>query len=175
MAEAARAATPFYGGIAALADPDVFEIHYDAVAAAIAYRFALKTHYDIAELQDAYAVWIARCAATGGARDHRHFITAVGLLIETLASHRVITYSVMARRPGSADRQLDVLLEYPNEVTALVAGTAAYAVPVKRLTGQDPSVPLSPLIIENAAGILHRRPEAAIRFRELLQLATPWR
>jgi hypothetical protein len=174
VAEPARAAASAYGGIAALADEALFEIHYDAVAAAIADRFALQTHYNIAELQNAHAVWIATLAAAGGSRDHHHFIRAVGLLIASLASHRIITYSVMVRPPGAIDRHLAVVLKYPNEVTALAAGTAAYAVPLTRLTGQDPSIPLPALVIENAAGILRRRPEAATRFRELLQLTTPW-
>ncbi len=174
MAERARVATSSWGGLTALADPTLFEIHYDGIAAAIAYRFALKTHYAIAELQDAYAVWIARCAADGGARDHRHFITVIGLLIESLASHAIVSYSVMMRRAGKVDPHLEVLLKYPNEATALIAGAATYAVPITRLTGEDPSVPLSALILDNAAGTVRRRPEAAMRFRELLQLGTPW-
>ena len=83
MAEPARAEAPSHSGLAALADQVLFEVHYDTVAAAIADRFALKTHYDIAALHDAYAVWIANCAAIGGGRDYVHFITAIGLLVES--------------------------------------------------------------------------------------------
>jgi hypothetical protein len=174
MADPAPVSDAAFGRLAALADQSQFEIHYDAVASALADRFTLQTHYNVAELQDAYAIWIARCAAAGGERDYRHFIAAIGLLIESLARYRIVTYTPMMRPAGAPDANVEVLLKFPNEVTALLVGAAIYVVQVVRLTGRDPSIALEPLVLENAAGILRRRPDAAIRFRELLQLATPW-
>jgi hypothetical protein len=173
MAEPARAAATF-GGLAELTDQARFEVTYDAVAASLADRFTLQTHYNIAEMQDAYAVWIAKCAATGGDLDYRHFISVIALLIESLARHRIVTYTPMMRPAGRPDPYLEVVLKFPSEATALIVGASTYAVAVERLTGRDPSVALSPLVLENAAAILRRRPDAANRFRELLQLATPW-
>jgi hypothetical protein len=69
---------------------------------------------------------------------------------------------------------VDTVLACPDEVTALAAGAALYVIRVRELTGADPSVPLSAMVIENAAASLRRRPAAATRFRELLQLSTPW-
>ena len=80
----------------------------------------------------------------------------------------------MMRPPGDRDRMLKVVLETPNQATALCFGAAVYALHVTRLTGKDPSVPLSGLILENAAEALRRSPDAATRFRELMQLSTPW-
>jgi hypothetical protein len=174
MAEPAPRADAAFGSLAALTDQPQFEVHYDAVAASLADRFTLQTHYNIAELQDAYAIWIAKCAAAGGERDHRHFITVIGLLIESLARHRIVTYTPMMRPAGVQDSYVELLLKFPNEATALIAGAAIYVVQVVRLTGRDPSIALEPLVLENAAGILRRRPDAASRFRELLQLTTPW-
>jgi len=174
MADPAPQSETGFGRLAGLADQAEFEIRYDAVASAIADRFALQTHYNIAEMQDAYAVWIAKCAATGGDRDYRHFIAAIALLIESLARHRIVTYTPMMRPAGRPDPYLDVLLKFPSEATALIVGASTYSVAIERLTGRDPGIPLAPLVLENAAAILRRRPDAAARFRELLQLATPW-
>ncbi|MBN8995567.1 MAG: hypothetical protein J0H94_10080 [Rhizobiales bacterium] len=174
MADPAPRTDGLFGRLAGLAEQVEFEVHYDAVATSLADRFTLQTHYNIAEMQDAYAVWIAKCASAGGERDYRHFIRVIGLLIESLARHRIVTYTPMIRPAGPMDPYVEVLLKFPDEATALVAGAALYVVAVERLTARDPSVALSPLILENAAGILRRRPDAAIRFRELLQLATPW-
>jgi hypothetical protein len=172
-AAAARPAEAF-GGLAGLADPALFEVQYDAIAAAIADRFTLKVHYAIPELQGAYASWIARSAAAGGSRDYRHFIAIVANLIESLATHKAVSYSLMARPKPPHDRRLELALGFPNELTALVFGAAVYSTTVKRLTGDDPSIPLSGLILENAIALLRRNAAAAMRFRELLQLSTPW-
>lgn len=174
MAEPAANTDGDFGKLAALTDQAQFEIRYDAVAASLADRFTLQTHYNIAELQDAYAIWIAKCAAAGGERDYHRFIATIGLLIESLARHRIVTYTPMMRPAGPQDAHVEVLLKYPNEATALIVGAATYVVQVIRLTGRDPSVALEPLVLENAAAILRRRPDAASRFRELLQLTTPW-
>lgn len=170
----ADAAVLSSGGLETVADQALFAVQYDAVAAQMADRYSLKIHYNLPALEAAYRSWIKACAAAEGNRDHRHFITAVGLLIESLARHNIVTYSVMTRPPGSRERQLRAILTYPHEVTALLVGAAVYAVEVERLTGEDPTIPLSGLVLENAAAILHRRPEAAAHFRELLQLSTPW-
>ncbi len=69
---------------------------------------------------------------------------------------------------------IGVVIKYPNEVTALAAGAAIYALRVAELTGEDAGGGLPAMVIENAAANLNRHPEAAVKFRELLQLATPW-
>jgi hypothetical protein len=165
---------PAYSGLASLADQTMFEVCYGAVASAIADQFALKTHYNVAALQEAYGTWIAKCAAHKGSHDPDHFVAVIGILIESLVTQKIISYSAMIRPPEPIDPHLAVVLNYPVEVTGLLAGVATYAVPIMRLTGNDPSIPLSALILENAAGAIRRRPEAARRFRELLQLTTPW-
>jgi hypothetical protein len=69
---------------------------------------------------------------------------------------------------------LGTILAYGNEVTALAAGAAVYALAVEDLTGTSPAEPLPALVVENAAAGLRKHPEAALRFRELLRLTTPW-
>jgi hypothetical protein len=166
------AATP--SGLAALAEQALFERHYDAVATVIAARFSLKVHYALAGLRAAFAAWIARSAARPRAPDHRHFIAVIALLVECLVRERIVTYSVMVRPPGARDRLLDTIVKFPNEVTGLLAGAGLYSMMVARLTNETPDVPLSAIVLANAASIVRRRPEAATRFRELLQLGTPW-
>ena len=94
-------------------------------------------------------------------------------LIECLASQRVVSYSAMMR--DASDPMTDVVLHYPNEVTALATGASLYIVRATALTGADISEPLPPAVAENAAAALQRHPQAAAeRFRELLRLTTPW-
>jgi hypothetical protein len=176
MASAAAVlAAPAFAGLAALADPALFEVEYDAVAAAIADRFTLKPHYNIAELQAGYADWITRAGAAEGEQDDRHFAGIVALLIASLAPRKAVSYSLKARPQAPHDRRLQLVFGFPNQLTALLFGAAVYGSAVTRLTGADPSVPLSGLILENAIILLRRNPEsAAARFRELLQLAIPW-
>ncbi len=175
MASAAAAKpAEVFGGLAALADQALFEVQFDAVAAAIADRFTLKVHYAIPELHAAYQSWIAWSAAVGGNRDYRHFIAIVANLIESLASHTAVSYSLMTRPKEPHDRRLELALGFPNELTALVFGAAIYSSAVTRLTGTDPSIPLPGLILENAIALLRRNAAASLRFRELLQLSTPW-
>jgi hypothetical protein len=69
---------------------------------------------------------------------------------------------------------ISTVLQYPNEVTALSAGAALFALGVGPMTTTPISEILSPMVLENAAAHLSRHPEAALRFRELLQLHTPW-
>lgn len=172
-AAAAKPAQAF-GGLAALADQALFEVQYDAVAAAIAGRFTLKVHYAIPELHGAYASWIGRSAAAGGGRDYRHFIAIVANLIDCLATRKAVSYSLTMRPKPPHDRRLELALGFPNELTAFVFGAAVYSSAVTRLTGTDPSIPLSGMILENAIALLRRNAAAAMRFRELLQLSTPW-
>jgi hypothetical protein len=71
---------------------------------------------------------------------------------------------------------LDLILKYPNEITALAAGASLYAVRASEIRdGTNVVLALSPMIVENAAASLRQHGEAAaLRFRELLQLGTPW-
>lgn len=166
---------PAFAGLAALADQALFEVKYDAVAAAVADRFALRVDYNIPELQAAYGAWIERAANASGGRDGSHFVAIVGVLIECLARRKAVSYSLTARPQAPHDRRLELVLGFPNELTSLVFGAAIYASAVACLTGVDPSVPLSGLVLENAISLLRHNPAgAARRFRELLQLGTPW-
>jgi len=66
-------------------------------------------------------------------------------------------------------------LRYPNEVVALAAGASLYQLRVGELTGEEMGGGgLPAIVVENAAANLARHSEAASRFRELLQLHTPW-
>ena len=65
------------------------------------------------------------------------------------------------------------VLQYGNEITAFAAGAAVYVPIVEDITGEPASEPLSTLVVGNAAAAFRRHPEAALRFRELLRLATP--
>jgi hypothetical protein len=161
-------------GLADLADRQAFDRFFDGVATAIADRFVVRIHINVAARWRAHNGWIATLQDAGsGAAGHERFIRACADLIACLASRRVVSYSAMMR--GSSDPMLDVVLRYPNEVTALAAGASLYAVKVAALTGTDPSEPLAPAIAENAAANLQRHPqEAATRFRALLRLSTPW-
>src|SRR5262245_1254303 len=93
-----------FAGLAALADPVLFEVQYDAVVAAIAERFSLQADYTIAELQGGYRTWISRCAGTAGGRDERHFVTIVALLIESLATRQAVRYALTAWPSARRDR-----------------------------------------------------------------------
>ena len=160
--------------LAALADEGGFDRHVDAVATAIADRFTLKVHLNVVARRLAYKAWIdglqrAERAPVG----YRDFVAACANLIASLARHRAISFSAMIRDP--ADRIIDTVLKYPNEVTALAAGAALYMTRIEELTGAPPSdAPLSALVLENAAANLSRHPGAAEKFRELLRLSTPW-
>ena len=99
-------------------------------------------------------------------------ISICGNLIAAIARHRVVSFSAMIRDPGN--RMIGVVLKYPNEVTALAAGAALYSIRVGELTGDEMATALPAMVVENAAGNLNRHPEAAVKFRELLQLTTPW-
>jgi hypothetical protein len=160
--------------LADLADRAGFDGYLGEVAATIADRFTLQVHVNFAARWRAYNGWIA-CLQDGGrvAADHQRFLRVVADLIAILGSRRIVTYSAMMR--GRSDPMLDVVLKYPNEITALTAGAALYTSEVSALTGRDPSEALTPLVAENAAALLRRQPlEAAARFRELLRLSTPW-
>jgi len=159
--------------IAELADEAAFDRHLDAVATAIAERFTLKVHLNIVARRLAYIAWIE--GLQRGERrpvDYRDFVGVCANLIASLARHRVVSFSAMIRDP--ADRMIGAVLMYPNEVTALAAGASVYALRVGELAGANVSEPLSAAIVESAAANLRRHPEAAIRFRELLRLGTPW-
>jgi hypothetical protein len=160
--------------LAELADRQTFDRYLDTVATAIADRFALKVHVNVAGRWRAYNGWIARLQDDGEEPDdYRRFLRLCADLVECLASQRIFTYSAMMR--DVSDPMTDVVLAYPNEVTALAAGSALYVVRAMALTGAGIAEPLAPAVAENAAAALHRNPEAAAkRFRELLRLTTPW-
>ncbi|MEX0852205.1 MAG: hypothetical protein WD036_02830 [Bauldia sp.] len=159
--------------LAALADRRAFDSHYEAVAGAIADRLTAKVHIDIQARGRAFDEWIVGLASMDAQEiTDRHFVGVCASLIASLASHPIVTYSVMVR--PWPDRLIEAVAKYPDQVTALMSGAAVYLLRVRDMTGVDPSVPLSPLIVENAAGHLWRGLAAAARFRELLQLSSPW-
>lgn len=175
MAEALASGTEAAGAwsLATLADEAAFDRHIEAVAAAIADSFTLKVHTNVVARRLAFKAWIDNLQRNERAPiGHADFVASCAALISAIARHRVVSFSAMIRDP--ADRTIDTVLRYPNEVTALAAGAAIYTLRVTELTGRSPAVPLTAMILENAAAALHRHPTAAVKFRELLQLSTPW-
>ncbi len=160
--------------LAELADRQTFDRYIDTVATAIADRFTLRVYINVAGRWRAYNGWIARLQdRSNGDDDYQRFVRLCADLVECLASQRVVTYSAML--PDASDPMTDVVLHYPNEVTALATGASLYIVRATALTGADISEPLAPAVAENAAAALQRHPQAAAeRFRELLRLTTPW-
>jgi hypothetical protein len=160
--------------LATLADEAAFEGLIGATAGAIADRFTLKVHQNVVSRRMAYTAWIDSLANDNmPAMDYRAFIAVCSNLIAAIARHRVVSFSAMIRDPDS--RVIGTVLRYPNEVTALAAGAALYSVRVAELTGHPAGAgPLPAMLVENAAANLSRHPEAAVKFRELLQLSTPW-
>ena len=159
--------------LVALAEEAEFDLHIHTVATAIADRFTLKVHQSIVPRRMAFIAWIDTLATDDGSPlDYRSFVAVCANLIASIARHRLINYSAMIRDP--ANRMIDAVLKYPNEVTALAAGAAIYELRIADMTGGPSGGPLPALIIENAAANLSRHPEAAVKFRELLQLGTPW-
>jgi hypothetical protein len=159
--------------LATLADEAGFEGLINAVSSAVADRFTLKVHQNVVARRMAYTAWIDSMANdTLSSIDYRAFITVCGNLIAAIARHRVVSFSAMIRDPDN--RMIGVVLKYPNEVTALAAGAALYGIRVGELTGRPAGDPLPAMLIENAAANLSRHPEAAVKFRELLKLSTPW-
>ncbi len=160
--------------LAALAERAAFERHAVAVAAAIADRICAKVEIDVGECAGAFADFVEAVAGRQtGEPAPADFIAVCAGLVASLARHHVARYAAGGEAPP--DRMTGAVLTYPDEVTALASGAALYLLRVRALTGVDPSVPLSPLIVENAAILLrHGGNQAAIRFRELLQLTTPW-
>jgi hypothetical protein len=160
-------------GLATLADEANFDRLVETVATAIADRFTLKVHQNVVSRRMAYTAFIDSLTTENlPLIDYRAFVSICGNLIAAVARHRVVSFSAMIRDPGS--RMIGVVLKYPNEVTALAAGAALYAIRVGELTGEEMATALPAMVIENAAGNLTRHPEAAAKFRERLQLATPW-
>ena len=159
--------------LADLAERRAFDRYVGMVATAIADRFAVAVHIDGAGRWRAYNGWIARLqnGPDSAINDYR-FAATCAELIECLAGHRVVTYAAGER--DVSDPMTDVVLRYPNEVTALAAGAALYIVRAAALNGDEIAEPLAPAVAENAAAALQRQPAgAAERFRELLRLATP--
>ncbi len=160
-------------GLATLAEEPNFDRLVDTVATAIADRFTLKVHQNVVSRRMAYTTFIDGLATENlPFIDYRAFVSVCGNLIAAIARHRVVSFSAMIRDPGN--RMIGVVLKYPNEVTALAAGAALYALRVRELTGEETNTGLTAMVVENAAANLNRHPEAAVKFRELLQLATPW-
>jgi hypothetical protein len=160
-------------GLAALADEAGFDRLVETVAAAIADRFTLKVHQNLVARRMAYIAWVERLSADNlPAMDYRAFVTICADLIASLARHRIVSFSAMIRDPHS--RMIGIVLKYPNEVVALAAGAALYQLRIGELTGEDMTGGLPAIVVENAAANLARHSEAAQRFRELLQLHTPW-
>ncbi len=159
--------------LADLAERAVFDRYIDMVATALADRFTLKVHVNGAGRWRAYNGWIARLQdGNDDGDDYRRFVRLCADLVECLASQRVVTYTAMMR--DASEPMTDVVLQYPNEVTALAAGAALYIVRTTALTGADVAEPLAPAVAESAAAALQRHPAAAAeRFRELLRLSTP--
>lgn len=157
----------------ALADRSLFDRHYVTVAAAVADRLSAKVNINIEARGLAYADWIDSLQGLDPEEvGHPHFVAACASLIASLARYRIVAYSAIARDPP--DRLVNAALNYPNEVTALASGAAVYLLKVRELTGIDPSARLSGMILENAAANLNKTAEAAVHFRELLRLSTPW-
>jgi hypothetical protein len=169
-----RSGTTRVWHLAELAERQTFDRYLDTVATAIADRFALKVHVNVAGRWRAYNSWIAKLQDKGEEPDDYHrFARLCADLVECLAGQRVFTYSAMMR--DASDPMTDVVLAYPNEVTALAAGSALYIVRATALTGAGIAEPLAPAVAENAAAALQHHPQAAAeRFRELLRLSTPW-
>jgi hypothetical protein len=160
-------------GLAALAEETEFDRHVESVATAIADRFALKVHVNVAARRAAFADWIDRVRVEDRRPvDHRAFVSVSAGMIAALAAQRVVGYSAMIRH--RSDVMVGTLLKFGNEVTALAAGAAVYALAIEDMTGTRPADPLPPMVVENAAANLRKHPEAALRFRELLRLSTPW-
>ncbi len=160
-------------GLAALADEAGFDRLVDTVATAIADRFTLKAHQNVVARRMAYIAWIEKLSADNlPAMDYRAFVTICASLIASLARHRVVSFSAMIRDPHS--RMIGIVLKYPNEVVALAAGASLYELRIGELTGEEMTGGLPAIVVENAAANLARHSEAASRFRELLQLHTPW-
>jgi hypothetical protein len=157
-----------------LAEEGEFARHVEAAAAAIADRFTLKAHINLAERHAAHIAWLARVREIGKrSPDYRAFIAVCAAMTAALAAHNVAGYSAMIRDP--ADRMVATVIAYGNEVTALAAGAGLYAVAVEDLTGSSPVTEVTALMLENAASHLRRNPDAAAaRFRELMGLSTPW-
>jgi hypothetical protein len=175
MAEAAALEAQLWT-LAALADETGFNRHIELVTTALADRHALKVHVNIVAERRAYAAWIAGLQANDrDPPDYRTFVKVCANLITSIAGRRTIAFSAMLRQPGASD-MLDLILKYPNEITALAAGASLYAVRASEIRdGANVVLALSPMIVENATASLRQHGEAAaLRFRELLQLGTPW-
>ena len=122
---------------------------------------------------------IAEALGTEGARvaiNYRVSTAAAEEIVESIRSFGQEAIAVQAdvAEEGDVKRMVDTVLRYPDEVTALAAGAALYLLRVRNDDADNPCLPLSALVMENAAAQLHRRTDAALRFRELLRLNSPW-
>lgn len=160
--------------LAALAEEAEFDRHVEAAATTIADAFALKVHVNVAERRRAFADWIARVRAVDRRPpDYRTFVAVCASLVAALAARRAVGFTAMTGDPSAP--ALAVILKYGNEVTALAVGAGVYSAAVAHLVDPVPREPLPAMVIENAAASLRRHPDdAALRFRELLGLPTPW-
>lgn len=159
--------------LAAFAERAEFDRHIETAATAIADRFTLKVHINVAARDAAFDDWIDRVRAESKPRPgYRGFVAVCAGLIAAIAAQRVVSYSALVGDQSAGMAR--TILTYGNEVTALAAGAAVYALAVEDLTGTIPAEPLPAMVVESAAASLRKHPEAALRFRELLRLTTPW-
>jgi hypothetical protein len=158
--------------LAALADEAEFDRHVEAAATAIADRYTLNGHINLAARRRAYQDFIDGVRLQPTPLDYRAFVGVCAALIAALSTHRVVTFSAMSVAPNQIGA---TVLRYGNEVAALAAGGALYAAAVEGMTASQSGETLSAFLWENAAASLRRQPEeTAVRFRELLRLPTPW-
>jgi hypothetical protein len=175
MAEAAGARTAGDAlTLVSLCDEATFDRYIDTVAGALADRFTLRVNKNIVTRRMAFTAWIIGLARVSRPEiDYRSFVAVCATMIDTVARHRTLSFSALVRDPN--DEMIGVVLKYPNEVTALTAGTVLYDRLVSGLTGAPAYEPPSPMVLQNAAASLAAQPKAAAaRFRELLRLSTPW-
>ncbi len=159
--------------LAALADEAAFDRHHVAVAAAIADRIGAGVEIDPGARRRAFTDWIASLKETDETETGAPaFVAVCARLIGALVGRPIVTFVWSGNaQPG---RMAAAVLRFPNEVTALASGAAVYLLRIRALTGRDPSIALSALVVENAAANLRHNTDAAYRFRELLQLTTQW-
>ena len=158
--------------LAALADEAEFGRHVEMTASTIANRFTVNVHINVAARARAFDDWIEHVRAGGSQRIDYRTLVAIGAgLIASMAAHRIVGYTATIVEPRS---MLDTVQKYGNEVTALAMGTALYSTMVEAISGAPAVERLPVMVMENAAANLRRHPEAALRFRELMRLSTPW-
>lgn len=160
-----------YVGIQSLRDPLVFEAHYSLISDTLASLFHRGCRISAENLSAAFSDWVNQ-RVTDADRQRIpliSFVGAVGGLVSACSKYNIVQYP--RKEFGNEEEVANFSLRrFPNEITALAFAAVVYSLEIMRISGQDPSCPLTRDQLETAAHVVRRGEFRAHRLRLLLKL-----